>query len=176
MSTERMRTVNTPFISIYIGKVSHKAQFTGQKYAISITKTKTVLQGDRHNGRKSKAEAGAVPGSALGPDAAAVLLHNAAAEREPQTGAAERARVGSIPLLESVEDVFQLLSSDAPPPVFDAETHLMVVSQQRAQPNRGLRRGKLDGIADNLIQNLQHAFLVGDHARRRALDTDRDMR
>jgi len=44
-------------------------------------------------GGESEQEAAALAGCALGPDAASVLLHNAAAKRQSQAGAAQGAGV-----------------------------------------------------------------------------------
>ena len=63
-------------------------------------------------------------GSALSPDAPTVLFHNAAAERQAQAGATKRARIGSVALLESVEDALQLVLRNAPPLIFNNEAHI----------------------------------------------------
>ena len=61
------------------------------------------------------------PGGAGGPDATAVLGDNAAADGEAETGAAHGARVGRVDLLETFEDVFELVGGDAAALVGDGE-------------------------------------------------------
>ena len=56
-------------------------------------------------GREREEESASLADGAFGPDAAAVLLDNAAAEREAQAGAAQGARVRRVALLEALEDV-----------------------------------------------------------------------
>ena len=50
---------------------------------------------------------------ALGPDGAAVLLNDAAADGEPESGAAFLAGVGGFDLTEAVEDGVELVGGDA---------------------------------------------------------------
>src|SRR5208337_4847457 len=73
-------------------------------------------------GGQGEQEAAALAGRAFGPDAAAVLLDDAAAEGQAQAGAAHGAGVGSVSLLEAVEDMFQFLCGDAAALVLDDET------------------------------------------------------
>jgi hypothetical protein len=57
-----------------------------------------------------------------------VLLDDAAAERQAEAGATERAGVGGVALLEAVEDLLQFFRSDAAALVLDNETDLAVVA------------------------------------------------
>ncbi len=66
-------------------------------------------------------EATALAGRALSPDATAVLLHNAAAQCQAQAGSAESARIGSITLLEAIEDALKLVLRNAATLVFNDE-------------------------------------------------------
>jgi hypothetical protein len=50
-----------------------------------------------------------------------VLLHDAAAKREAETGAAKVARVACVALLEAVEDAFQLVGRNASTLILDDE-------------------------------------------------------
>ena len=72
-------------------------------------------------GREGELEFAALAGGAFGPDAATMLLNDAAAESQAEAGAAEIARVGGIALLESIKDLFEFLGRDAAAPILDAE-------------------------------------------------------
>ena len=58
---------------------------------------------------------------ALGPDGAAVLLDDAAADGEAEAGAALLAGVGWLDLLEAIEDGVELIGGDAAAFVDDLE-------------------------------------------------------
>ena len=67
-------------------------------------------------------EAAALTGRAFSPDAAAVLLDNAAAKGQAEAGASECAGVGGVALLEAIEYILQFLLVDAAALVLDDET------------------------------------------------------
>src|ERR1039457_3462416 len=112
----------------------------------------SLTRGNR--GGHSKQEAAALAGRAFGPDAAAVLLDDAAAEGQAQAGAAESAGVGGVTLLEAVEDAIELLGRDALALVLDDEADFACtggacagglsggacVRGLRGQTDQGLRR------------------------------------
>ena len=84
--------------------------------------------------------------AAFGPDAAAVLLDDAAAEREAEAGAAEGAGVGGVALLEALEDAFQFFRGDAAALILDAKADFGDAAGPR--PRRGRCAQWLRGQAD----------------------------
>ena len=77
-------------------------------------------------GGQGEVEGGAFAGGAGGPDAAAVLGDDAAADGEAEAGAAHGAGVGGVALLEAVEDVFELVGGDAAALVADLDEGFVV--------------------------------------------------
>ena len=61
-------------------------------------------------------ERGALAGRAGSPDAAAVLGNDAAADGEAEAGASHDAGVRGVDLLETLEDVFELVRGGMPRP------------------------------------------------------------
>ena len=72
-------------------------------------------------------EGGALVGSAGGPDAASVVVDDAATYREAETGAALGSGVGGVALVEAVEDVLDLVSGDAGALVADFDESFVAV-------------------------------------------------
>ena len=58
---------------------------------------------------------------AFGPDAAIVLLDDAAAKRQAQAGSAQCAGVGGVALLEAFEDTVEFFGSNAAALIFNGE-------------------------------------------------------
>jgi hypothetical protein len=69
-------------------------------------------------GGQGEVDYGAFAWSAGGPDAASVLLDDAAADGQAQAGAAHGSGVGGVALLEAVKDVFELVGGDSAALVF----------------------------------------------------------
>src|ERR1700678_3575357 len=82
---------------------------------------RSLLDAGGHVRRQREMKPAAFAWRAFGPDAAAVLLNDAAAEGEAKAGAAQSARVRSVALLEALEDALQLLGRDAAALVFHGE-------------------------------------------------------
>ena len=61
---------------------------------------------------------------ALHSDGAAVLLHDAPADGQPEARAADRADIAPVELLELLEELAHVLGSDAAAPVGDAKLEL----------------------------------------------------
>ena len=76
---------------------------------------------------------GALAFNAGGPDAAAVLVDDAATDREAEASAAQVARVRGVALLEAVEDVLELICGDASSLVADLDDGFAVVQIARGQ-------------------------------------------
>jgi hypothetical protein len=77
--------------------------------------------------RAAPPEAAALAGGAFGPDAAAVLLDDAAAERQAQAGAAQGAVSEASPCWKRSKMLLQLFRSDAAALVLDDETDFAFV-------------------------------------------------
>jgi len=85
----------------------------------------TLLLCHVHRGRRqSEEELASLVNGAFDPDTSAMLLDDAAAEREAEAGATERARVRGVTLLEALEDVLEFFWRDAASLVFDNEADL----------------------------------------------------
>src|SRR4051812_19134979 len=95
---------------------SAAADFTPYEMPLSNQDPRTAKPGSLlrhpHCLRQREQETAAFPRGALRPDPAAVLLHDAAAQCQPQPGSSQRSRIGRIALLEAVEDVLQFFRSD----------------------------------------------------------------
>ena len=105
-----------------------------------------------------------------------MLLHNTSAQREPEARPTQSARVGSIALLESIEDPLQLLLRDAAPLVLDAERHLPFARRLSRQPDRRVRERKFQRVNHKLVQHLQNTLFIGIDLRGRCVDAKRDPR
>ena len=66
-----------------------------------------------------------------------MLLHNAAADRQPKSGATPQTRIRGVDLLEPLEDALQLVWRNAAPTVGDAEAHSLTVAA-RSQMHRSI--------------------------------------
>src|SRR3954453_14464767 len=93
------------------------SSFTNRSIVALITKKyelfRPLLRRSLRLGQREQ-EPAALAGRAFGPDSAAVLLHDTAAQREPQPRSSQRARIGRIALLKAVEDVLQLFGRNPP--------------------------------------------------------------
>src|ERR1700722_16419587 len=107
-----------------------------------------------HRARHGEGEDAALSGRRMYVDAAAVLLHDGAADGESQTGAAHRARVGCVNLLESLEDDFKLLRRDAASVVFHFEGDLVVAGRGCGQADLAAGMRELHRIADQVGERL----------------------
>src|SRR6185503_6575163 len=96
---------------------------------------------------------------ALGPDGAGVLLHDAAADGEAESGASLLAGVGRLNLLETVEDAVQLLDGDAAAFVDDFEEN-RVAGGVGMNADRGGWRRELDGVGEEIGDDLEDAVGV----------------
>ncbi len=106
-------------------------------------------------------EGGALAGGAGGPDAAAVLVDDAATDGEAEAGAAQGAGVGGVALLEAVEDVFELVGGDAAALVADLDEGFAVVEIAGGEVDLAAGGRELDGVRDEVVERLQDAVGVG---------------
>src|ERR1035441_312067 len=63
--------------------------------------------------RQREEESASLAGGAFSPDASAVLLHDAADQRQAEPGAAQSARIRGVALLEALEDPLQFFRRNA---------------------------------------------------------------
>ena len=96
---------------------------------------------------------------ALGPDGAAVLLDDAAADGEAEAGAALLAGIGGLNLLESVEDGVELIGGDAAALVGDFEQD-GVCGGFGMDADGGVGRRKLDRVREQVSEDLEDAVGV----------------
>ena len=99
-------------------------------------------------------EAGALARGAGGPDAAAVLADDAAADGEAEAGASHEAGVGGVDLLEALEDVLELVVRDAAAVVGDFESGFVLVGLAGAQADLAADGRELDGVRDEVGDGL----------------------
>src|SRR5271154_6214658 len=99
----------------------------------------------------------ALAGGAGGPDAAAVLGDDAAADGEAEAGAAHGAGVGGVDLVEALEDALELVGGDAAALIADLDFGLVGVDAAGAEVDLGAGRGELDGVGDEVGEGLQDA-------------------
>ncbi len=104
-------------------------------------------------------EGGAGAEVALGPDGAAVLLDDAAADGEAEAGAALLAGVGGLNLLEAVEDGVELFVGDAAAFVGDLEEN-GVGGGFGEDADGGGGGGELDGVGEEIGEDLEDAVGV----------------
>ena len=93
-----------------------------------------------------------------------------AGDAEAEAGAAERAVVLRTDLLELVEHAFVVLGADADAAVDDVQRHRDAVVGHafgRELDRDPADRRELDGVADQVVQDLADADRVADHQRRR---------
>ncbi len=97
---------------------------------------------------------------ALRPDGSGVLLNDGSADGKAETGAALLASVGGLNLLETIEDVVELVSGDTAALVGDAKED-GVRGGLGLNANRGGAGRKLDCIGEQVGEDLQDAIGVG---------------
>jgi len=108
------------------------------------------------------------------PDAAVVLLDDAAAEGEAEARAAESARIGCVALLETVEDVLEFFARDSLPLIFDCKADVFFAHGLGAQLDLRVARRELNGVGDEFVEDLQDAVFVGDGYRGNGFDFEGD--
>src|ERR1035441_8300179 len=96
--------------------------------------------------RQREEESAALAGRAFGPDASAVLLHDAADQRKAEAGAAQRARIRRVALLEALEDPLQFFRRNAASLLLNDEADLASGKGIACRGSDGTRlRGQPDG-------------------------------
>ena len=108
---------------------------------------------------KHDVEGGSEAEVALRPDGAAVLLDDAAADREAEAGAALLAGVGGFDLLEAVEDAVELVGGDAAAFVDDFQED-GVGGGFGVDANGGGDRRELDRVGEQVGEDLKDAVGV----------------
>ena len=106
-------------------------------------------------------EGGALVGSAGGPDAASVVVDDAATYCEAETRAALGSGVGGVALVEAVEDVLDLVGGDAGALVADFDECFVAVEVAGTEVNLAANWGELDGVGDEVAEGLKDAVRVG---------------
>ena len=96
----------------------------------------------------------------LRPDRPAVLLDNAAADRQPQPGAALLAGIRGLDLLESPEYGLQFVRRDPASAIHYFHQHRIHVGIDMNR-DRCAGRRKLDGVREQVCDHLQDAVRVG---------------
>ena len=109
--------------------------------------------------REHDVEGGSGYEIALGPDGAAVLLDDAAADGEAEAGAALLARVGGLDLLEAIEDGVEFVGGDAAALVDDLEEDGVAGGLGVDADGGGWRR-KLDRVGEEIGEDLEDAVSV----------------
>ena len=89
-----------------------------------------------------------------------MLLDDAAANSQAQSGASLITRVGGVNLLKPLEDSLELFGRNTPSMVLYLEQELVSLTLG-AQPHGLTPRGKLDGIREQVGKSLDHAVRVG---------------
>ena len=118
--------------------------------------------GPRYNRRPSiviaqaagdgEAEGATLAQPAIDPQAAAMQLDQAFADRQSQPRAADRLPVCAFHLAEMVKDTRQVLSGNADARIADADQHVAILGPD-GNGNAAVV-GELDGIADDIPQHL----------------------
>ena len=108
----------------------------------------------------------------LGVDLTAVRLDEALADGETEAGAA-RALLERAELHELGEELGQLIFGDAGPGVLDGDDDILAAATG-GDLDRALL-GELDGVGDDVGDDLAQAALVGARVRRGRLDVDLDL-
>src|SRR5690606_37341568 len=129
--------------------------------------------GPRFRERQREVEGRALAGRALRPDTSAVSLDDAARNGEPQ---ARPLAATTLDLPEAIEDAPQAFGSDARAAVGHREADGVAFARARDR-HAGSRRRELDGVADEVGQDLEDATAVREHARVRVgeLVDERDL-
>src|SRR6185295_697082 len=97
------------------------------------------------------------------PDLPTVQLHDALGNGEPEAGTAFRLGIRAVNLMKLLKDAFLLLHSDPRSRVGDTDGKAAIAS--RCADPHFTRVGELDGVADEVEQDLGQALLVTDAQR-----------
>src|SRR5512143_3097604 len=106
---------------------------------------------------KGEEEGAPVSGLALHPDAAMVGLDDALDDGEPQPGA-QALRLPGLP--EALEEVRQILGGNSAARVAHPEQHV-AFSDGRPDDETAARAGELEGVADQVLEDLQEPVAIG---------------
>src|SRR6185312_3897797 len=120
------------------------------------------------------AEDGALHAVLLGPDAAAVLLDDGAADGEAEAGAAFLAGIGGVDLLEAIGDGLELVGGNAAALVDDAEGNAFGGAGDD-DAHDGFRRGEFDRVAEQVGDDLLEAVGVGFEGGGDTVADERDL-
>src|SRR5690606_14826538 len=123
-------------------------------------------------GREMAAERAAATFAALDRQRAVVPLQRVLHDREPQAGAAGRARAARIDAIEALRDPRNLLLRNADAGVDHLE-HGAVVREPPDDLDRAGRRREPDGVADQVVEDRVDLGLVAEQ-RRVGLERQRD--
>ena len=127
-----------------------------------IARLDRVVESLRQRGRQRdrEIEDAALTEGALGPDATAVLLDNAARDCQAEPRATLLARIGGVDLLEAAEDRLELGARDAVTAIAHAD-HRLIALAAGAHIDRRARRRELDRVAEQVGQGLLQSIRVG---------------
>ena len=100
-------------------------------------------------------EGGALVGGAGGPDTASVVGDDTATDGEAEASAAFGSGVGGVALVETVEDVFDLVGGNAWALVADFKEGLIAVEVAGREVDLAACGGELDGVGDEVAESLK---------------------
>src|SRR4051794_10837049 len=118
--------------------------------AVSSTRRRARLLADR----KREGKRAAVPWLALHPDAAAVRLYDAPADREPQARARKAARVARVDTEELLEHLLLLVRGNPHAQIHHAYLYAAIL-HVRAQTEGPPGRGVAHGIGEQVVHYLR---------------------
>ncbi|MNQ36956.1 hypothetical protein D3C85_504880 [compost metagenome] len=120
----------------------------------------------RHDGRQHQCKRTALAWRAGQLDATAQQGGQVARNRQPQPRAAVAAAGGAVGLVEGVENLVLLVVGNADARILHLEAHPAVRAAAHVQAH-GTRIRKLDGVRQQVFQDLLEALAVADERRRR---------
>src|SRR5882762_7462497 len=119
------------------------------------------------NSRKRESKCGTLARRRVHPNPPAVLLHNFLADRQPH--AVSGIFGARVQPLKNGEDDILVLSGNADAVVRDRELPFFVFSLCRYRNHQRLFTAELDGIANQVLEQLQELSAIGVHHRQRTL-------
>ncbi len=112
--------------------------------------------GDRHDERTAFAQ------HALDRDGSPAALHDLPRDGQPEARATPASCVTAVDLSEPVEHRGQLVLGDPPTPVGDSDGD-GAVDTRHPDHDRGASLAELDGVAEQVGEDLDHAMRIHDH-------------
>src|SRR5581483_5430123 len=124
----------------------------------------------RGSGRQGELESGAGAGSGLHPDPSAVLLHDPAADGEPNAGS--WVPLAHVQALEHLKDALHMARLDADSVVRHGHLALVAARIGPDAHHGRLLAAELDGVAEQVGEELgQEELVTADHRQSAALQS-----